>query len=151
YTFTAADNSVHTFTGVQLKTVGTQTITAVDTANNTIVGTSAGIVVSSTVKTFTFTGMPGTTTAGVVNSITVTARDAQGLVATGYTGTIHFTTSDPAGVVPADYLFTAADHGVHTFALVVLKTPGTQSITAADTTLPGVSGTQSGITVNPAQ
>ena len=150
YTFKGADNGSHTFTGVQLKTVGLQSITAVDIANNTIVGTHTGIVVTPMVSSFTFTGMPSTTTAGVFNSITVTARDALGNVATGYTGTIHFTTSDPIGVLPADYQFTPADHGVHTFANVVLKTAGTQSITVTDTTLTIVHGTQSGITVNAA-
>ena len=149
YTFTAADNGVHTFTGLQLKTAGTQSITAVDTSNSTIVGTHSGIVVGPMVTSFTLTGMPSTTTAGVPSSITITARDAQGNVATGYTGTIHFTTSDPRGVVPADYQFTPSDHGVHTFSLVDLKTPGTQSITVTDTTLANVRGAQSNITVNP--
>ena len=148
YTFTPADNGVHTFTGVQFKTVGTQSITATDTVNNTILGSRSGIVNGPAVSSFSFSGMPSVTTAGVANSITITARDAQGNVATGYTGIIHFTTSDPRGVVPADYQFTTSDHGVHTFALVDLKTPGTQSITVTDTTLPTVKGTQGNITVN---
>ena len=150
YTFTPADNGVHTFTGLQFKSVGSQSITATDTANNTIVGTHSGCIVNGpAVNSFSFSGMPSVTTAGVANSITITARDAQGNVATGYTGTIHFTTSDPRGVVPADYQFTTGDHGIHTFSLVDLKTPGTQSIAVTDTTLPSVKGTQSNITVNP--
>ncbi len=148
YTFTAADKGVHTFTGLQLKSVGTQSITATDLANNTIVGSRTGIAVGAPATSFTFTSMPSVTTAGVPNSITITARDAQGNVATGYTGSVHFTTADPRGVVPADYQFTPADHGVHTFSMVVLKTPGVQSITATDTTLPNIKGTQANITVN---
>ena len=35
------------------------------------------------------------TTAGVQGTVRVTARDAFGNVATGYTGTVHFTSSDP--------------------------------------------------------
>ncbi|HEV8059517.1 MAG TPA: SBBP repeat-containing protein, partial [Gemmataceae bacterium] len=149
YTFTAADNGVHTFTGIQLKTVGTQSVTAVDIATNTITGTRSGIVVGPMVNSFAFSGMPSTTVAGTANSITITARDAQGNVATGYTGTIQFTTSDPRGVVPANYQFQPSDHGVHTFTLVDLKTPGTQSITVTDTTLTNVKATLNNITVNP--
>ena len=53
---------------------------------------------------------PGTATAGNAFTITVTALDAFNNMATGYTGTVHFTSSDPgSGVsVPANYTFTAA-------------------------------------------
>ena len=49
------------------------------------------------------------------HSVTVKALDAYGNVATGYLGTIHFTSSDTKATLPADYTFTAADKGVHTF------------------------------------
>ena len=39
--------------------------------------------------------------------MTVTAYDAYGNVATGYTGTVAFTSSDPQACFPADYTFTA--------------------------------------------
>ena len=62
----------------------------------------------------------------------MTAKDAYGNVATGYTGTVHFTSSDAAAALPADYAFTAADKGVHTFS-VTFQTAGSQSVTVADT------------------
>ena len=37
--------------------------------------------------------------------MTVTAVDAYGNVATGYTGTVHFTSSDGQAVLPANYTF----------------------------------------------
>jgi hypothetical protein len=49
-------------------------------------------------------------------------------------------------VLPADYTFTAADAGSHTFG-ITLKTAGTQSLTAADTTSSSVTGSQTGIVV----
>jgi autotransporter-associated beta strand protein len=147
YTFKASDNGVHTFTGVQFRTAGNQSITAIDTVKNSIVGTSGSIAVAAMINSFALSGFPASSTAGTPNSITVTARDVNGNVATGYTGAIHFTTTDPRGVLPSDYQFTPADHGVHTFTNVVLKTAGTQSITATDTTLGSVKGTQSGITI----
>ena len=65
---------------------------------------------------------------------------------TGYTGTVHLTSSDAQAVLPANYTFTGADAGTHAFS-VTLKTAGTQSITATDTVTVTITGTQSGITV----
>ena len=53
-------------------------------------------------------------------------------MATGYTGTVHFTSSDAQAGLPANYTFTGGDAGTHVFS-VTLKTAGTQSITATDT------------------
>lgn len=90
------------------------------------------------------------TLAGVAHTVTVTARDNVGNLLTGYTGTIHFSSSDPQAVLPADYTFTAADNCTHTFTLeVTLKTAGTQSLAVTDTTS-GFAARQDGIVVNPA-
>jgi subtilisin-like proprotein convertase family protein len=94
-------------------------------------------------------GFPSSTTAGQGGSFTVTARDANGNVATGYTGTVHFASSDPQAGLPADYTFTAADAGSHTFS-ATLKTAGTQSLTAADTVNSFLTGAEAGIAVTPA-
>jgi hypothetical protein len=96
---------------------------------------------------FAITG-PTTLTAGTADSFTVTAQDAHGSTLTNYTGTVHFTSSDPQAVLPPDYTFTAADQGMHTFT-VALRTAGDQTIAVADT----ASGSSSGdttITVTPA-
>src|SRR5262245_25448907 len=77
-------------------------------------------------------GFPSPTTAGASGTFTVTATDGNGNTLTGYTGTIHFTSSDPQASLPADYAFTAADAGVHTFS-ATLKTAGTQWIMVSDT------------------
>ena len=52
------------------------------------------------------TGFPFSTTAGVTGTFSVAAIDANGYVATGYTGTVHFTSSDPLAVLPADVSLT---------------------------------------------
>jgi hypothetical protein len=70
-------------------------------------------------------------------------------VATGYTGKVHFTSSDGQAVLPADYSFTTSNKGIHSFN-ATLKTAGTQSLTATDTVTASITGSQSGITVNPA-
>ena len=94
-------------------------------------------------------GFPATVTAGAAGSFTVAVRNPYGSPNPTYRGTVHFTSSDPQAVLPADYTFTAADDGVHTFS-ATLKTAGSQSLTVSDTILPGTTGTQAGITVRAA-
>ena len=57
--------------------------------------------------------------SGVAQTVTVTANDPYGNVATGYTGTVQFTSSDAAASLPANYTFTTADHGVHSLRVHV--------------------------------
>jgi predicted outer membrane repeat protein len=90
---------------------------------------------------------PDTVTSGVSFDVTVTAVDTFGQVAVGYIGTVTFSTSDtdPGVVLPADYTFTAADGGVHTFTdtglgEITLVTPGDQTLTVADTTDDTING-----------
>jgi hypothetical protein len=94
-------------------------------------------------------GFPATITAGVSGSFTVTAWDAYGNRASGYTGTVRFASSDAQAVLPGTYTFAAAEAGTHTFS-ATLKTAGMQSLTATDTANARLAGTQS-VTVNPAK
>jgi hypothetical protein len=71
--------------------------------------------------------------AGSVGYVTVSVRDARGLDASTYRGTMHFPSTDPAAGLPADYTFTSADSGSHTFP-VIWNTVGPQTVTATDTT-----------------
>jgi hypothetical protein len=147
YTFSAADNGTHSFGGV-LKSIGIQSITANDTAQPTVTGTQANILVNP--RAFTVTDFPTEVTAGDENSFTVTALDYAGNVASAYTGTVHFTSTDPHAQLPGDYMFTADDAGVHTFT-ATLVTAGIRSITVTDPLTPTRStGTESGIQVDPA-
>jgi hypothetical protein len=149
YTFTAADHGVHTFTGLVLDTAGTQSLTVRDSASSSITGSGSVAVSPAAASRLVISGFPSATTAGTAGKITVTARDAFGNVATGYTGTVHFTSSDPQAALPADYTFTTADAGRRTFS-TVLKTAGTQSLTAKDTVNRSLTWTEAGIAVSPA-
>jgi len=156
YTFTSADQGVHVFmNGVVLKTAGTQSVTATDTKTATITGSQTGIqVVSNAVATLVVSGYPASAAAGTTATVTVEARDATGSRATGYTGMVHFASSDVRAVLPADYGFSTGttctpspcDNGIHSFS-VTLKTSGAQSVTATDTITGTITGTQSGISM----
>jgi hypothetical protein len=131
---------------VTFLTVGTQTITATDVINPSITGTVSSDATPSVAKLFAITGYPATT-AGVSNTFTVSVVDTIGQTAMGYTGTIYFSSSDVQAGLPASYTFTAADAGVHTFAMS-FRTAGLQQITATD--LSGLTGSEMGIPVSPA-
>jgi hypothetical protein len=140
YTFTAADQGVHTFT-VTLKTAGSQSITATDTVTGNINGSESGIVVQPGAATHLSIGGPSTIRSSSAFSLVVTALDAYGNVATGYVGTIHFTDSASGATLPGNYTFTATDAGVHTFTGVKLRTKGKQTITIVDTLTVSILGT----------
>ena len=79
---------------------------------------------------------PATATVGTPFSVTVTALDAGNAVVPGYAGTVHFTSSDFAAVLPAD---STLINGVRTFS-VTLGTAGLQTVTATDTTTSSITG-----------
>ncbi len=142
---TTLTNGVGTFS-VTLKTAGTRSVTATDTVTSSITGSQNAIVVNpGSAATLSVSGLPSPTVAGVAHTLTVTAKDAYGNTATGYTGTVHFSSTDPAAVLPANATLT---NGVGTFS-VTLKTAGTRSVTATDTVTSSIAGSQNAIVVNP--
>ena len=147
YTFGAGDAGTHPFT-VTLKTAGTQTVTAADGGGTVSAGSASVTVAPGSAVRFTADGLPQSVTAGVANPWTVTAYDPFNNIATRYVGTVHFTSTDPRAVLPADYTFRATDLGRRTFP-VTLVTAGAQAVTVQDTAAPALTATQAGITVGP--
>ena len=146
YTFTTADAGVHIFTAT-LKTAGVQSITATDTVNASTAGTESNITVKpASAASLTVSGFPTPEAAGTAGNFTVTAYDPYGNVATGYAGSVRFTSSDPQAVLPGIYTFKSTDAGIHTFS-ATLMTAGTQSITATDSVTATITGKTS-VTVN---
>jgi hypothetical protein len=117
-------------------------VTGTDAVTSTITGTQTVTVNPGAVTQLVLSGL-STQTAGTAQSLTVTAQDIYGNTATGYTGTVHFTSSDGAATLPANYTFLAGDAGVHSFAGgVTLKTGGSQTVTGTDTVTGTITGTQ---------
>src|SRR5262249_18358598 len=80
---------------------------------------------------------------------TVTALDAFNNTAQSYMGTVTFTGTDPKEMLPANYKFTSADLGVHTFS-ATLRTAGSQFLTATDTVTASITGIAAAISISPA-
>jgi cytochrome c oxidase assembly protein Cox11 len=146
YTFVPSDQGVHTFTGVLLGTLGAQSITATDRSSTAITGSASVTVVPGAASHFQVTTSPTSSIAGQSVSFTVTALDPFNNTATGYSGTVHFTSSDPQATsgsgLPVDYTFVpSTDHGMHTFTNgATLKTSGSISLIATDTVNTSITG-----------
>ncbi len=84
---------------------------------------------------------PSSAIAGSPFTVTVTAM-VDGSQDRIFNSPIHFTSTDSTAVLPADYVFTAADAGSHTFTNgVTLMTAGNQSIKATDTVASSITAT----------
>src|SRR5207253_2136139 len=106
---------------------GAQTLTASDTANS--LSTTANLTVTAAAAgRLILSAATSSPTAGTGFSFTVTAQDAFGNTATGYAGTMHFSSSDPSATLPAN---STLSNGQRSFSATLIKA-GSQSLTAAD-------------------
>jgi hypothetical protein len=86
---------------------------------------------------------PPTATAGTPFNFTVTALDQSNNIATGYSGTVHFTSSSASAQLPAD---TTLVNGTGTFS-ATLSGFGSWTITATDIATASITGTSNGISL----
>ena len=139
---TAMASATGTFS-VTLNTAGNQKIAVTDAGSNH--GLSSAINVGSGTPThFSVTAASYTATTGTPISIIVTAFDASGNTATGYSGTVHFTSSDGKAVLPANSTLTS---GVGNFS-ATLRTAGGETITATDTVSTSITGMSNAFNVS---
>ena len=90
---------------------------------------------------------PSSATSGSPVSLTVTALNPYNKgTDTAYVGTVHFTSSDPAATLPADFDFLSSDQGSSTFSATFM-TSGSQTITATDTSNNTIVGTSNSVSV----
>jgi large repetitive protein len=69
--------------------------------------------------------------AGQSLSVTVSALTSADNPAGSFTDTVHFASSDPLAILPADYTFADADDGSRAFS-ITLESSGSQTITVTD-------------------
>jgi hypothetical protein len=130
-----------------LKTAGRQTVNASDIANGLVAGgMKITVSAAAAAASFLLSGFPTTTVPGAAHTFTITALDAYDNVATSYMGTVHFSSSDSQAALPADYVFTTANRGKHSFR-ATLKTTGIQSLAATDALFACLSGIEGDIMV----
>lgn len=129
---------------VILRTAGNQTISVSDAAHVLNSGMGSVTVNAAQLAQLTVSSVSASITAGTAFNITVSGADPFNNVVASYTGTVHFTSSDPRAILPAD---AKVQNGTGSFS-VTLKTAGGQTITATDTANASLAAT-GGITVTP--
>jgi len=87
--------------------------------------------------------VPGSAVAGAPWTITIVAEDASNVTVPSYSGTVHFTSTDPAAVLPANSQLT---NGVGTFP-ITLKSAGFNTVIATDTVNSTITGTSAAVLV----
>ena len=87
---------------------------------------------------------PGAASAGAVVQVTVTAKDVFGNTATGYAGTVNFTSTDPNATLPGNIMLSSGTANVN----VTFQNAGNQTVTGTDTVVSSISGTSSAIAVS---
>src|SRR5436190_2077639 len=141
YTFVSGDNGMHTFSGVILKTVGVQSITASNTGGTSLTGTESGIsIVPAPADHLVFVTQPGSATYGSLlgPQPVVVSRDAFGNNSTvGFGASKIVTLSLSAGsgaligTISLD-IGTGAGNGTAAFNNVSINAAGTgKSLTAS--------------------
>ena len=131
-----------------MTTAGSQTLTVTDQNTSgitgTISGTSNAITVGAATATHFAVKAPTVATPRVAISFTVMAEDPFNNLATNYTGTASFSSSDStAGFIPSSSALTlTAGEGVFT---VILTASGNQTLVATDNNSSGSMGTISGV------
>jgi sugar lactone lactonase YvrE len=99
------------------------------------------------VSRFVVSGFPRFTGAGRPGSFTVTAVDGFGDPVPGYTGTVHFSSTDPSAQLPVDYTFSPDNQGTQTFT-ATFNTPGTYTLFVQQVDDPTLTGAQAGIVIH---
>jgi hypothetical protein len=141
YTFTAADKGTRVF-GAVLYTAGTQSITATQLFAS-VTGTQSGIVVTpGAASRLVLTAALTQVNADQDFELTLTVYDAYGNIATGYLGTVDFSSSDSGAEMPLSYTFSADDAGVRVLTCQ-LHQLGLDTITVVDQLKTDLTGSMS--------
>ena len=112
-------------------------IFTVTDGNNSKADAIVPITATSPAPTHFIVSAPANAAAGTPFTVTVTAKDAAENTSS-YTGTIAFSSNDPAATLPSNYTFTGGDAGVHTFTNgVTLNTVGARTVSVADGSVTG--------------
>jgi hypothetical protein len=133
-------NGMGTFQ-VTLKTIANTTVTATDMAAASLTGSSSAISVFSNAATHFVVATPVSATTRAPITVQVRALDGANNISPGYSGTVHFTSTDTQAVLPANSGLT---NGSGAFS-ATLETAGNQTISTTDTVTASVTGTSSSI------
>ncbi|MET0403120.1 MAG: hypothetical protein ABW123_11990 [Cystobacter sp.] len=128
-----AVSGVATFSGLRIDTAGSGYRLRATSGSIPPVQSEPFTIIPAAAARLELTELTSPMTSSTPGSARVTLRDAFGNVATGYTGTVHFSSGDRAATLPADHTFTEADEGSRVFG-VTAGTVGTFTLAVTDGT-----------------
>ncbi|MBZ4421802.1 Ig-like domain-containing protein [Myxococcus sp. RHSTA-1-4] len=129
----AAVNGVAVFDTLRVEVAGQHRFSA-SAAGLTAVESDPFTIRADAASRLMLTGLMPPVRAGVPGTLTVIVFDRFDNVVRDYTGTVHFSSDDPAATLPADFAFTENEAGIGSFVDgVVLRTAGLRRITVVDT------------------
>ena len=135
YTFTAHDLGIHQFSNaVILRTLGQQSLQVADSTTGAHLDSATYDIRAPAGADLRFDADNAAATAGQQVGFNLRAVDASGATAASYTGTVTFTSTDPAALLPAPYTYKLSDTGVHHFE-TYFHTAGTANLAVSDGTL----------------
>ncbi len=138
YTFTAADQGVHTFSYTPFE-AGTQILYATDTASSSITGSATVVCIAAAAAQYEILSItPSSPSAGQQATFAVTAYDANWNVATTYSGSGVVTSSDSTAILPPNAVFSA---GQAAAVPITFNKSGGQSYTITDSLNPSITAT----------
>jgi Bacterial Ig-like domain (group 3) len=126
-----------------LRTAGSQSLMAYDSVLNSVTGIGGPITVNFGATHFLISA-PSASPAGNLFVVTVAALDQFNNTATGYTGTVNLTSTDSQAALPSPGVTLSG--GIGTYA-AILKTAGTQTLSATDAAVASITGSSAAITV----
>jgi hypothetical protein len=127
------------------RTAGSQTLTIADNNNNSLSASASVTVLPGTASHFVVSSSSNSISAGGAVLLVITAEDQFNNSAPGYNGTVHLTSTDSQASLADDSML---DSGVGTF-FAILRSSGSQTITAKDTSIASLSGSTGNIVVSP--
>jgi hypothetical protein len=135
----ASTIGVTTFTNTPVTLVRLNLLTLTGGTSPTVTGYIAGYsraVGVAGVTTHFKVALPASTTVNIPFTATVIAEDSNNNLATTYTGTVHFSSSDGSASLPPNSTLTS---GLGFFA-ITFETSGLQTVTATDTVTSSIKG-----------
>ena len=138
--------------GIVLYAAGTSESIAAQDLAGPIAGARGGLMVNAAAAARLTISVPTPTSVNTSFAATVIAFDAYGNQATGYRGTVRFSSNDGTATLAAPVAFTSANNGslvVNGFAWG--QASMNASLMAVDVATPAITGTQTGILVSAGQ
>ena len=148
YTFSSGDHGTRAFT-LTLTTADTLTIKVTDNSLPTAFSSQNVTITPAATSQLVFSALAGSATVGSPTTFTLTAEDTYGNVTPSYAGTVHFTSTDGAAVLPPDHTFDGTDSGSHAGFSVTFNTAGSWTLAAQDTASGStIAGTSASVTAS---